>query len=471
MEGVRLEVGLRNAIPHPAAPPEVEAPAAQPAPGPAPPVAAPEPLAAEEPPAPVSASPAPRRGNLLARLLRRPAERLRAYLTASTDDQLHREAVRTVALSVAVQRIAHFTEAAHAAVQEVEAAVQAGSARLALQIDALEQRLTAADAQVERVARSAGRAVAIGDHHTLLLERQYGLEAEIASRVDAAMGVIGMIGPRFDELDIKVRPLVPYDAQSTAVRVADGYLLLPRSEPLFTVMVADAGSGGLEPGVRQLIRALLQPGAGAVDVGANVGLLTLAMARAVGPGGRVRAFEPEARVREQLAKTLHLNGLAQVRLSGAAVGAEAGRLVFHQSPVIGHSSLYALPEEERADARPVEVEVVRLDDVVPEGEATALVKIDVEGAELDVLHGMPRLLAANPGVAVLAEYGPSHLLRVGIAPAAWFAAFVAHGLEPHLIGEPDGRTEPTSAAALEGIVSANLVFVRPGGAAAARLLR
>ena len=116
-------------------------------------------------------------------------------------------------------------------------------------------------------------------------------------------------------------------------------------------MVANASSGGLEPGVRTVLRRLLQPGMQAADVGANVGLLTLAMATAVGPGGRVFAFEPEARVRDQLRKTLHLNGLAQVRLSDAAVGAEAGRLTFHESPIIGHSSLYDLPRR-RAGGRP-----------------------------------------------------------------------------------------------------------------------
>ena len=98
-----------------------------------------------------------------------------------------------------------------------------------------------------------------------------------------------------------------------------------------------------------------------------------------------------------------------------------------------------------------------------------VVKIDVEGAELDVLRGMERILRTSPDIAVVAEYGPSHLARVGLAPDAWFTAFAAHGLQPHLIGEPDGAVSATGAEALAGVESANLVFVRQGGAAAGRL--
>ena len=112
-----------------------------------------------------------------------------------------------------------------------------------------------------------------------------------------------------------------------------------------------------------------------------------------------------------------------------------------------------------------------LDSVVPAGVALTAVKVDVEGAELDVLRGMGRVIADSPDLAVVAEFGPSHLHRVGIAPQAWFAAFAAHGLEPRLIAEPSGTAMPTSPQALAGVESANLVFVRPGGAADGRLPR
>lgn len=534
LKDVRLRVGVGHAMPYPAPalvepsvaahPPVVVEPLAAETPSSAPPHVS-VPLATfddetspGETPSPAPSAAAVRgRGGRLAGLLRRPAAYLRAYLTASVDHQLQAQARRTADLWGAAVRLERRSD--HLVVQAHAQAEREGA--LAVRLDHVSAHTGLTAANVEHVSvhlegvsgilgHVSGRLAGVSEHLAGMSERLAGVSerlAEVERRQDrlaaaasaeraesAAMGadqlalarriaaagdhaverldeVLGVLGPRFDELDIKIRPLIEVDELSTAVRTADGYVMLPRSEPLFVTAVANASSGGLEPGTRRVLRALLRPGDACADVGANVGLLTAAMAFAVGPSGRVWAFEPEARVRDQLARTLHLNGLHQVVLSGAAVGAQAGRLTFNQSPIIGHSSLYPLPEEEQAQARPVEVEVVRLDDVVPSETPLAVVKIDVEGAELDVLRGMARAAADSPDLAVVAEFGPSHLARVGIAPADWFAAFAAFGLEPRLIAEPSGLVSPVTVADLAGVESANLVFVRPGGAADGRLPR
>lgn len=510
---MRFAVGLAGALPHAPAPgaPEPAGPgtaraAVEPSSPPAdgPPVQDAPVGVLPEPPPPAPASPfepapdarapegappsPPRRGGLSA-WLRRPAEYLRAYLTASLEHQLHQQARRTVDAGGALARLEHRAAHAEAAAahsraevgarldqieaqlrteaqaRTAQAGVQAAAlAEVALQLRAALGRLEGLDRLAAALARTESR----GDDQLALAQRAAAVGDHAVRRLDE---VLAVLGPRFDELDIKVRPLIEVDGESAAVRTADAYIMLPRSEPAFLTAVANAASGGLEPGVRGVLRALLRPGDACADVGANVGLLTVAMAFAVGPAGRVWAFEPEARVRAQLERTLQLNGLRQVSLSGAAVGAAPGRLVFHQSPIIGHSSLYALPADEEAQARPVEVEVVRLDDVVPVGRALAAVKIDVEGAELDVLAGMSRVLADSPDLAVVAEFGPSHLARVGQAPEGWFAAFAAHGLEPRRIVEPAGTVAPVTAAEAAHEESVNLVFVRPGGPADGRLPR
>ena len=511
MQAVRLAVGVADAIPHPPSVP-AELPADLTAPAPAP-VQASAPARAqtpapgalglapasgerfEGPPAPGGAAPSGAgpglrgRGGWLSGLLRRPAAYVRAYLTASVEHQLqmqagraadlwgasgrlerraeqlaaeaHAQAGRQDALSARLDHVSGQTERIAAHLEGVAGVLAAVSQRLA-EVERRQDRLAVA------VAAQAAAGNAVGADQLALARRIAAAGDHAVARLDQ---VLGVLGPRFDELEVKIRPLIEVDDQSTAVRTADGYVMLPRSEPLFVTAVANATSGGLEPGTRRVLRALLRPGDACADVGANVGLLTVAMAFAVGPLGRVWAFEPEARVRAQLERTLHLNGLRQVALSGAAVGAQAGRLTFNQSPVIGHSSLYPLPDDEQAQARPVEVEVVRLDDVVPPGLALAAVKIDVEGAELDVLRGLARVAADSPDLAVVAEFGPSHLARVGVSPADWFAAFAGHGLEPRLIAEPSGLVSSVTVADLAEVESANLVFVRAGGAADGRLPR
>jgi hypothetical protein len=164
----------------------------------------------------------------------------------------------------------------------------------------------------------------------------------------------------------------------------------------------------------------------------------------------------------------HLNGLSWVEVRDQAVGEKAGRLTFHVSDIIGHSSLYALPEAE--EARTVEVEVVRLDDVAP-AKRMDVVKIDVEGAELDVLAGMSGVIAKNPDLAIVAEFGPEHLKRVGQTPAQWFKAFADAGFKAYIIDEATSACVPTSAKAAAKVVSANIAFVRAGGDAERRLLQ
>nr|WP_295106840.1 FkbM family methyltransferase [uncultured Caulobacter sp.] len=295
--------------------------------------------------------------------------------------------------------------------------------------------------------------------------------AHIQTRGDQAHGQLAaipaMFGPRFDELEIKQRPLIQYDAESTAIRMRDGYVMAPTALPTFVTMLANATSKGLEPGTTDVLRRLVQPGMVVADVGANIGLLTLVMAWAAGPGGKVIAFEPEAVPRSNLEKMKHLNGLSWVEVRDQAVGEKAGQLTFHVSDIIGHSSLYALPENE--GSREIQVEVVPLDDVAP-AKRMDVVKIDVEGAELDVLAGMTGVIAKNPDLAIVAEFGPEHLKRVGQTPAQWFKAFADAGFKAYMIDEATGAAEPTNAKAAAKVVSANIAFARAGGDAEKRLL-
>ena len=69
--------------------------------------------------------------------------------------------------------------------------------------------------------------------------------------------------------------------------------------------------GEYSEGEIDLFRQLLRPGDVAIDVGANIGALTVAMARLVQPGGAIVAFEPQRAIYDILCNNLRLNGLAQ----------------------------------------------------------------------------------------------------------------------------------------------------------------
>lgn len=409
------------------------------------PAAAETPEAAPSPPA----GPPPRRRfgfarRLLAPVLSPVASYARRYLQASVEHELREARGHLNALSADL-------DATRGHLDTLSADFRAVNLRLDQTHALLHMALKQSDEATRALSAHLSRLETRGD--------QFG--SELAR-------LPGLFGPRFDELEIKARPLIHYDAESTAIRMRDGYVLAPTALPTFVTMLANATSRGLEPGTGDVLRRLIQPGMVVADVGANIGLLTLIMAWAAGPGGKVIAFEPEAIPRANLEKMRHLNGLSWVEVRDQAVGAEAGQLTFHVSDIIGHSSLYALPETE--GSREIKVEVVRLDAVAP-AQRMDVVKIDVEGAELDVLAGMSGLIAKNKDLAVVAEFGPEHLRRVGQTPAQWFKAFADAGFKAYIIDETTGAAEPTSAKAAAKVVSANIAFVRAGGDAEKRLLK
>ncbi|MBI2708369.1 MAG: FkbM family methyltransferase [Actinobacteria bacterium] len=126
-----------------------------------------------------------------------------------------------------------------------------------------------------------------------------------------------------------------------------------------------------------------------VDVGANVGQFTIAL-KALVPGARIIAFEPDPDVHAALVRnTLGLEG---VTTHCAAVGREPGRLPLYRHDVSVMSTLRPAAVETYDLARAVEVDIVRLDDVLAGIGPVDLLKIDVEGFELEALQGASRLL-------------------------------------------------------------------------------
>ena len=93
------------------------------------------------------------------------------------------------------------------------------------------------------------------------------------------------------------------------MRTYDGFVFIPRHDHLLLLNLLDAGPAGLEPGTRRVLTKLLEPGMTFVDVGAHIGLLTLAGARSVGNTGQVFAIEPGPVAFDALCQTITISGL------------------------------------------------------------------------------------------------------------------------------------------------------------------
>jgi UDP-perosamine 4-acetyltransferase len=235
-----------------------------------------------------------------------------------------------------------------------------------------------------------------------------------------------------------------------------GYLFCSRNDHAVLSCLAD--SGEFEPGLRRLLERVLEPGMVFLDVGAHLGLHTLTAARRVGNSGHVFSFEPTPTTYKLLCQTLRLNALDDcVTARRAAVGRENTTKPLYVGTISGHNSLYPLPGVETT----VEVEVVQLDNELPPAQHVDVAKIDVEGAELEVLRGMSRIIAENPGILIIAEYGPTHLARAGIASPDWLSAFSDQEFKAYVIEEPSGQCVPIEQVDLSDVFSVNIAFIRP----------
>ncbi len=163
-----------------------------------------------------------------------------------------------------------------------------------------------------------------------------------------------------------------------------------------------------ELAVQDAITRELKPGHVFYDVGANVGFFSLIASRLVGACGEVFAFEPLPENASVVAQQVSLNGLANVHLVRAAVGRRTGRagLVVTNSPSTPH-----LVEGETG-GNCVTVDVVRLDDFVKEHPPPDLVKVDVEGAEAQVLQGAQSLICKRHPAFLIELHGERRALDV-----------------------------------------------------------
>jgi len=174
-------------------------------------------------------------------------------------------------------------------------------------------------------------------------------------------------------------------------------------------------------------RTAVRPGATVLDVGANVGAYTVLFARWAGDGGRVVAFEPAPGSIEGLREHVRLNGLSnRVEIVEAAVSSQVGSAVFDCEGVSGANAL--TPGATGPGA--ITVATTSLDAFCAGRRLQpSVVKIDVEGAELDVLRGGRRVLAA-PDLEAFVEFHPAIWAARGIAREAIEAELAGQRFRP-----------------------------------------
>ena len=169
--------------------------------------------------------------------------------------------------------------------------------------------------------------------------------------------------------------------------------------------------GGFEAAEIAYLSARVERGSVVIDVGANVGLFTVALAGVVGPSGKVLAVEPNPATVSRLRKNVSLNHLTNVEIHSVAAGVVqgVGTLLLASDPAFAST---ARVRAELATGEAVRVPVARIDDMLLAQDLgrVSVIKIDVEGDELAVLGGSEEILG-RCGPMLLVEANSEPQLR------------------------------------------------------------
>jgi FkbM family methyltransferase len=164
--------------------------------------------------------------------------------------------------------------------------------------------------------------------------------------------------------------------------------------------------GTHKPGVQKLLANALRSGMTFYDVGANVGFYSVIAARLVGAKGNVVCFEPVPDNARRLEQNARMNGFSQVVVRGEALGGTDRTESFLTSsePTWGRLATSGVPDKHTGE---MVVSVRRLDSIRTECQLPApdMIKIDVEGAEVEVITGAIKTISETRPALIIELHG------------------------------------------------------------------
>jgi FkbM family methyltransferase len=170
-------------------------------------------------------------------------------------------------------------------------------------------------------------------------------------------------------------------------------------------------TGNYEERIACLIESQLQHGNTVLDIGANVGVHCITMAKAVGNTGRVYAFEPIGYLRERLAQNLWINHLSNVEIVPKALSDVASEEEVHFDVSSTNLGTMSLAKKTAGTGERIQVDVGDTVIAKKQIEEVHLIKIDVEGFELKVLHGLEStIIRCKP--RIIFEFDKNYIQRI-----------------------------------------------------------
>ncbi|MDQ5957612.1 MAG: hypothetical protein QG614_587 [Patescibacteria group bacterium] len=161
-------------------------------------------------------------------------------------------------------------------------------------------------------------------------------------------------------------------------------------------------AGVYEPHFLSVIKEHLKEGGTYVDIGSNIGQHALFSSVVVGNTGKVIAFEPVKRIYEQFLKSVDINNFKNIILYNNGCGERVENLpIYSSNENAGASSVLSSDNKQKIG----DIDIIVPDDILIKEDKISLIKIDVEGFELEVLQGLKNTISKFKPI-IFIEYSP-----------------------------------------------------------------
>jgi FkbM family methyltransferase len=203
---------------------------------------------------------------------------------------------------------------------------------------------------------------------------------------------------RLNDIDIRGVRRIAYNLPRLLLPIPEGELVIrtlygihmkinPRQDVGVETSIYNTGT--YEKGTLQIIKENLKEGDVFVDVGANIGLMSLFASQLVKDSGKIHAFEPHPVTRQILQENIEMNNAENIYVSPYAAGSKRGRSRIFDGEDQNRGSATLSPEGQISKG--YDVEVISLDEFFRDQKIN-MIKMDVEGYEPEVLKGAEKIL-------------------------------------------------------------------------------
>jgi FkbM family methyltransferase len=190
----------------------------------------------------------------------------------------------------------------------------------------------------------------------------------------------------------------------------------------------------------EIFEKVVREGDTVIDIGANVGYYTLLASRLAGERGKVYAFEPDPRTYNLLLRNIEINKYDNIVPLPKAVVNKVGsaKFILSPKPHAHASGFYFLKDKKHKKIIEVETEI--LDHFFQDkNDVINVIKMDIDGGEMDALSGMDDLISKNRNSKMFIEFDTNHLRKAGHTPKEFLDKLLSYNFSISIMDEREKR--------------------------------